>query len=113
MKSRITIEVDFANERTPNQPVLQIISRESDDVRDKLIKSFLQSFHGSGLCSIRWEQHYEGVDDNFKRIVIRPISLMFGIPDVKNEQQLKTFFETGMVLGNGGQIENEEPKMQS
>lgn len=94
MKSRISIEVDFENEHHPNQPVIQIISRQSDDVRDKLIQQFLQKFNGSGLCAIRWEQHYEGGDDNFKRVVIRPIPL-YRMPDVSNEEMLKTFFETG------------------
>lgn len=40
MKSRISIEVDFDNN---NSPVIQILSQDSDDVRDRLIKSFLQS----------------------------------------------------------------------
>ncbi len=47
MKSRISIEVDFNNN---NLPVIQIVSQDSDDVRDKLVKSFLQSFKH---CS-RW-----------------------------------------------------------
>lgn len=47
MESRITIEVDFENN---NLPIIQIVSRESDDVRDKLIKTFLQSLRH---CS-RW-----------------------------------------------------------
>lgn len=47
MESRITIEVDFENN---NLPVIQIVSRESDDVRDNLIKSFLQSLRHSS----RW-----------------------------------------------------------
>jgi len=47
MQSRISIEVDFENN---NLPVIQIVSKDSDDVRDKLVKSFLQSFQH---CS-RW-----------------------------------------------------------
>ena len=50
MKSRITIEVNFEEN---NRPVIQILSEESDDVRDKLIKSFLQSLqHTSRWCKI-------------------------------------------------------------
>jgi hypothetical protein len=50
MKSRITIEVDFDNS---NLPVIQILSQNSDDVRDGLIKSFLQSLqHSSRWCRI-------------------------------------------------------------
>lgn len=40
MKSRITIEVDFEKN---NLPVIQILQINSDDVRDKLLQSFLQS----------------------------------------------------------------------
>jgi len=47
MNSRITIEVDFENN---NLPIIQIVSKDSDDVRDKLVKSFLQNLKH---CS-RW-----------------------------------------------------------
>lgn len=51
MKSRITIEVNFDE---GNLPVIQIINvHNSDDVRDKLISSFLQSLqHTSRWCKI-------------------------------------------------------------
>lgn len=51
MKSRITIEVDFNN---GNTPVIQILQTSSDDVRDKLIKSFTECLNGSSWCQIRW-----------------------------------------------------------
>jgi hypothetical protein len=77
MKSRITIEVDFDN---GNEPVIQILSRNSDDVRDNLIKSFYQKLGGSSWCKIRFQQdNYDPTlpsDDerNFKRIFITPIA---------------------------------------
>lgn len=40
MLSRITIEVNFEE---GNIPVIQILHKDSDDVRDKLISAFLQS----------------------------------------------------------------------
>lgn len=50
MKSRITIEVNFDEN---NLPVIQVLSQSSDDVRDKLIESFLQSLqHTSRWCKI-------------------------------------------------------------
>lgn len=50
MKSRITIEVNFDE---GNLPVIQVLSQSSDDVRDKLIQSFLQSLqHTSRWCKI-------------------------------------------------------------
>ena len=55
MKSKITIEVDFENN---NLPVLRILQSDSDDVRDKLVSSFLQSL---GHTS-RWARmDYDGV----------------------------------------------------
>lgn len=60
MKSRITIEVDFENN---NQPVLQIIFRKSDDVRDNLLNSFLQNMGGmSNWCHVKQRSHYEGIN---------------------------------------------------
>lgn len=51
MKSRITIEVNFEEN---NLPIIQVLNnRSSDDVRDKLITSFLQSLqHTSRWCKI-------------------------------------------------------------
>ncbi len=73
MKSRITIEVDFNNH---NKPIIQVMSRYSDDIRDNLIQAFYQSLQGSSWCKIRFEQHYDNPlnpDENFKRILITPI----------------------------------------
>lgn len=56
MKSRITIEVNFDE---GNLPVIQILSQHSDDVRDKLISSFLQSLaHTSRWCKIVYMGNY-------------------------------------------------------
>lgn len=60
MKSRITIEVDFENN---NLPIIQIVSQESDDVRDKLVQSFLQSLRH---CS-RWTT-IEFVGNNIDKV---------------------------------------------
>lgn len=49
MKSRVTIDVDF-----DNQPVLKIEYVPSEDVRDKLVKKFLESFGGES----RWAEFY-------------------------------------------------------
>lgn len=73
MKSRITIEVDFDNN---NQPVLQILKADSDDVRDKLVSHFTQQFGGSSWCNIKWvrvnDLQPNGYPD-FDRIHITPI----------------------------------------
>lgn len=44
MKSRISIDVDY-----DNQPVIKIEYLESDDVRDKLVKKFMEDFGGSSM----------------------------------------------------------------
>lgn len=87
MKSRITIEVDFDN---GNAPVIQILSRNSDDIRDNLIKSFYQKLGSSSWCKIRFAQdeinpQYPELD--FKRIFITPI------PSMDLGQEAKVMFE--------------------
>lgn len=48
MKSRITIEVDFDNN---NEAVLSLNLHKSDDVRDKLLQSFIEKFaHQRAWC---------------------------------------------------------------
>lgn len=49
MKSRISIDVDLNN-----QPIIKIEYSPSEDVRDKLVKNFLQGFGSES----RWAQFY-------------------------------------------------------
>lgn len=49
MESRIKVEVDFDN---GNRPVIEIAHKGSDDVRDKLLKHFLESVGGNCWCRI-------------------------------------------------------------
>ncbi|HNU15330.1 MAG TPA: hypothetical protein PKI55_12825 [Chitinophagaceae bacterium] len=51
MKGRITIEVDFDNN---NEPVIQaIVSKNSDDVRDRLLSFFFERLSLSSLLSAK------------------------------------------------------------
>lgn len=77
MKSRITVEIDYDNN---NQPIIQILARNSEDIRDGLIKSFYQTLGGSSWCKILFRQDELGMigsdgqyHDGFKRIFITPI----------------------------------------
>jgi hypothetical protein len=73
MKSRITVEVDFDN---GNNPVIQIFSQSSTDVRDNLIRAFYQKLGSSSWCKIYFKHHYfdhEQPENDFKRIIIEPI----------------------------------------
>lgn len=49
MKSRITIDVDI-----DNQPIIKIEYSASEDVRDKLVKKFMETFGGDS----RWAEFY-------------------------------------------------------
>lgn len=74
MQSRITIEVDFEN---GNRPVIQILSAASDDVRDNLISSFLQSLqHTSRWATFEYKGPYEkSSGDGVKhRWFIKPVA---------------------------------------
>jgi len=101
MKSRITIEVDFETESSPMQPVIQIIYQSSDDVRDKLVKSFLEKFNDSGLCKVEWRIPPQSQSENSQRIILTPISSFGGFPDIENKEQILKFFQTGEVRGSG------------
>jgi hypothetical protein len=97
MKSRITIEVDFDN---GNLPVIKIVSRESDDVRDKLLRSFLQQLnHKSRWCVIQYEGydtvHEEGAIKYTNNWTLRPIppeSFLEEIKLMKTEIELSREF---------------------
>ena len=108
MKSRITIEVDFENN---NRPVIQIIHKKSDDVRDNLLSAFLEQFGGqSSWCHIKWAQSYEGEtpDSSFARIFITPI-----LPERLKEQASVMIDQAG--LGDRYEVrlkEISEPKTQ-
>jgi len=67
MKSKITIEIDH-----DNQPIIRIAYEYSPDVRDTLVKRFLESF-GSDAC---WSKfYYDNHDPNQpnKHAILRPI----------------------------------------
>ena len=50
MKSKITIDVD-----QDNQPIIKVEYSESDDVRDKLVKRFIENFgHNSNSARVEW-----------------------------------------------------------
>lgn len=80
MKSRITVEVDFDN---GNQPVLQILSHHSNDVRDRLLSVFLQSLaHTSRWATVQYVGSYDdhasnsqeiGTSGNAHRWIIKPV----------------------------------------
>lgn len=73
MNSRITIEVDFDNN---NDPVIQIVSRETDDIRDKLIRNFIEKLGTeSNWCRISLVRigNQEATGDRANTWHIRPV----------------------------------------
>jgi hypothetical protein len=70
MKSKITIDVD-----EDNAPIIKVEYVPSEDVRDKLVKKFLEDF-GSAFCWARAKYIYSSdapVINN--TVIIRPIQL--------------------------------------
>lgn len=58
MKSKITIDVNWANE-----PVIKIQFVESEDLRDKMVKRYLERLgNRSEWCEITFEPDREGID---------------------------------------------------
>lgn len=70
MKSKITIDMDW-----DNQPIILIEYEESPDVRDKMVKRFMETFGGeSYFATFHFKQ--DNLDPNFKfnrKAVVRPI----------------------------------------
>lgn len=82
MKSRITLDVDH-----DNQPIIKIEYNPSDDVRDKLVKRFLETF-GSESCWARFE--YVTANHEHKVLnreaVLRPVCA-YDLPEEVQEMQ--------------------------
>lgn len=68
MRSRITMEIDFSDQ---NKPVIQVSEVSSDDVRDKIVRSFRDTFgYTSMWCRVIFSSSVENED---KMYTIRPI----------------------------------------
>lgn len=66
MRSRITIDLDF-----DNQPIIRIDYFSSEDVRDKMVKKFLETFTGGCWAKFNFtEQNTEYVNSS---AIVRPI----------------------------------------
>jgi hypothetical protein len=85
MKSRISIDVDW-----DNQPIIKIEYADSEDVRDKLVKRFLQAF-GSESCwaNFCYSDIYHPTQIN-NLATIRPVPMNV----YKLEEQLKMLQDT-------------------
>lgn len=70
MKSKLTIDLD-----EDNQPIILIHYNESEDVRDKMVKIFLQSFVSeSPLAEIKYFEHENFSPPNTERkVILRPV----------------------------------------
>jgi hypothetical protein len=76
MRSKITIDVD-----EQNQPIILINYESSNDVRDKLVKRFLEAFGGiSCYARFHFLPHPEGLNVSRQNAVLIPLS-----PDVLHE----------------------------
>lgn len=87
MKSRITIELNFDE---GNLPVIQIVQQNSDDVRDNLIKSFLQSLqHTSRWCKILYMGNRSVYDPSVKEIDHKHVWHIIPIKPLEIPEEIK------------------------
>lgn len=71
MKSRISIDVN-----EDNQPIIKIEWNESDDVRDKLVKRYLEKFGtDSHIAKFQYENWFIENTTNNRLASITPLSL--------------------------------------
>lgn len=91
MRSKISIEIDFEN---GNQPVIEILSRQSDDTRDKILRNFIQSLgHSTRWCTINYiGQHSDGGESTHRWHII----------PVKKEDIIKEMELMNAVLNTDG-----------
>ncbi len=69
MLSRISIDVDY-----DNKPIIKIEYEDSPDVRDKLVKNFLQAFGGSSCyATFFYDDSLWTRDQDKHKAIIRPI----------------------------------------
>lgn len=99
MKSKITVDVDH-----DNQPVLKIEYGASEDVRDKLVKKFLETFGGES----RWAEffHVDGNKEIFSSTaLVRPLSPFNTIEHSK----MMTYYANKLNAQNGLVTEEQLP----
>lgn len=102
MQSRITIEVDFEN---GNRPVIQVLSGYSDDVRDHLVSSFLQSLqHTSGWATFEYKGVYErsSGDGVKQRWFIKPIAPTEELDNEMNLMRAEVIRRMEIIYGKEG-----------
>lgn len=87
MRSRISIVVDFDNNNTP---VIQIVQKSSDDVRDSLVHNFVEGVGHSSLS--RWlraeykgERFTDGIKDGH---VWNLVPIESSLPALREEMRL-------------------------
>ena len=100
MKSRISVEVNFNN---GNEPVIQILRKDSDDVRDSLIAAFIQKLGGDS-CFLRIEcahdhrPNHVWDDESFQRWLITPIPLSDFEKAIEGMQELQKYYSHTKTL---------------
>jgi hypothetical protein len=69
MESRITIEVDFEDN---NEPYIRIKSAYTDDLRDKLLRKFIETFgHQNGWLKFSFSGRDENDNDYYRITAIK------------------------------------------
>lgn len=83
MDSKITIEIDFSN---GNMPVIQILHKTSDDVRDGIIGNFIQHLDHTSISRwLRMEYKYKRSDG---ALIWNIVPISSSLEELENESKL-------------------------
>lgn len=83
MDSKITIEIDFSN---GNMPVIQILHKTSDDVRDGIVGNFIQHLDHTSISRwLRMEYKYKRSDG---ALIWNIVPISSNLTELENEAKL-------------------------
>lgn len=83
MESKITIEIDFSN---GNLPVVQVLHKTSDDVRDGIVGNFIQHLDHTSISRwLRMEYKYKRSDG---ALIWNLVPISSSLTELENEAKL-------------------------
>lgn len=96
MESRISIDMDW-----DNQPIIRIDYKHSEDVRDKMVKRFMESFGGSSTLATFFFSNIAS-EQSDTTATIRPLP-------VKEFEQHLTYFQNMIDVANSKRPKENKP----
>lgn len=106
MKSTIKIEFDFDKK----EPYIHVVLKHSDDLRDQMLKSFLEKFsQGNNLMRVHFGEYSEFVNpsanvignaiNNYTTVRMTPIEAAIKINDEENSPLLFPYVDEEGYIG--------------